>query len=104
MQTTMSKPKPEEEESGYVTSASQTVSTSQMQSSQTWGTQLNTLYGAAGPSPVNPVPTSTKISFDATADAYEITYPNGFSHTISKSDVENDESIRKIVNSILTKP
>lgn len=73
MQTTMSKPKPEEE-SGYVISASQPA---------------NTPFGAAGPSPVNPVPTSTKISFDATADAYEVTYPNGFSHTFSKADLTN---------------
>ena len=88
MQTTLNKSKPEEE-SEYVISASQTVSTSQTQYPQVWGTHLNTLCGAQGPSPVNPIPTPPKITFDAAADAYEITYPNGFSHTIPKSELAN---------------
>jgi hypothetical protein len=108
MKTMMSKPKPEEEEE-YLSSAigvgssSQTLSTAQ--ALNPWGTQLNTLYGAQGPSPVNPIPTLPKITFDAAADAYEITYPNGFSHPISKSDVEDaPDSVRDLVNSLLTKP
>lgn len=114
IQTTMSKPKPEEEEDTFAYTSMRTpqvLASAQMPTPQTWvptpqtwGTQFNNLYGAQGPSPVNPIPTSTKISFDAAADTYEITYSNGFSHTIPKSDVEDaPDYLRSLINSILTK-
>jgi hypothetical protein len=102
MHTIMNKPE-EEKDTAVLFGTTQTVSTTQMQNPISWGTILNNAAGAAGP--VNPIPTSPKITFDAAADAYEITYPNGFSNHVSKSDVEDTpDSVRDLVNSLLAKP
>jgi len=105
VKTMLSKPKPEEEDtfSNVMASASQAISTTQMQNPISWGKILNNAYGAAGP--VNPIPTSPKVTFDAAADAYEITYPNGFTQGFPRKELEDaPDSVRDLVNSLLTKP
>lgn len=78
MKTMLSKPKPEE--GRYVTSA-----------------------GAA--SPVNPIPTPPKIYFDVAANVYKIAYPNGFTQSFPEKELEDSpDSVRDLVNSLLTKP